>query len=64
MADTDDIKTAEAATRLVLLEQIKKSASNTTVGSTLEKLAYAFALAVGSAPGKLPGGPTNITSSS
>ena len=60
MATSDEINTAARDTRLVLLEQIKESASGTTNGQTLERLAYAFALTVGGAAGKLPGGPTHL----
>jgi hypothetical protein len=60
---TDQIDAAERDAKLVLLEQIKKSAAATTSASALERLAYAYSLTVGGAFGKLPGGPTNITSS-
>jgi hypothetical protein len=64
MADQDQIDAAARDAKLVLLEQIKKSAASTTIASALERLAYAYSLTVGGAFGKLPGGPTQITTSS
>jgi hypothetical protein len=63
MATSDEISAAVRDVKLALLEQIKDAASGTTNGQTLERLAYAYALTVGSSPGKLPGGPTHIETS-
>jgi hypothetical protein len=56
MANQDDIDAAARDTRAALLKQIKESAESSKVASHLERLAYAYALTVGAAYGKPPGG--------
>ena len=63
MADdsiVDQIDTAADEAKLALLKQIKKTAESTTSSNYLQSLGYAYALVVGAAVGKLPGGPTNV----
>lgn len=62
MADMDQIDAAERDAKLALLQQIKTMASGAPNAQTVERLAYAYALTVGGAFGKLPGGPVHTTS--
>ena len=59
MASEDDIATqieaADGAAKLALLQAINRL-SSTTSHHYLERLAHAYALVKGAAPGKLPGG--------
>jgi hypothetical protein len=63
VATKDEIDAASRDSRLTLLKQIQTSASAATVASNLDRLAYAYAVTVGTAPGKLPGAPTHTATS-
>jgi len=56
----DQLAEAQEAAKLALLKQIAKQAEGTGNASTVERLAYAYALTVGGSPGKLPGGPFQV----